>query len=65
MLQHLRTVLLATAVLAVLGAVHTMPAAVARPAPVAAALRTEPEHPSFAVVSSAAGASLRAVSIGF
>jgi hypothetical protein len=65
MLQHLRTVLLATAVLAVLGAVHTVPTALARPAPVPATMRTEPERLTSATVSSAAGASLRAVSIGF
>lgn len=65
MLQHLRTVLLAAAVLAVLGAVHTMSAAVARPAPVPAAMRTEPEHLNSAAASSLAGASLRSISIGF
>jgi hypothetical protein len=65
MLQHLRTVLLATAVLAVLGTIHTMSAAVARPAPVPATMRTEPERLSSAAVSSLAGASLRSISIGF
>jgi hypothetical protein len=65
MLQHLRTVLLATGILAVLGAIHSVPTALARPAPAPASLRTESEHPTFAVVSSAAGASLRAISIGF
>lgn len=65
MLQHLRTVLLATAVLAVLGTIHTVPTAVAQPTPVPASLRAEPEHLSSAAVSSVAGASLRVVSIGF
>ena len=65
MLQHLRTILLAAAVLAVLGTIHTMPTALARPASAPAALRTEPEHLTSAGVSSLAGASLRAVSIGF
>lgn len=65
MVQHLRTVLLATGVLVVVGAAHTLSAASARPVPAQVTFRTEPEHPTFAVVSSAAGASLRAVSIGF
>jgi hypothetical protein len=65
MLQHLRTVLLATAILAVLGALHTVSTAVARPTPVPAPTRTEPERLTSAAVSSLAGASLRSVSIGF
>ena len=65
MLQHLRTVLLATGVLAALGTIHTMSAAAARPAPAPAALRSEPERLSSAAVSSLAGASLRSISIGF
>lgn len=65
MLQHLRTVLLATGALLAVGTVHALSAATARPVPAKASFRTEPERPTFAVVSSAAGASLRAVSIGF
>ena len=65
MLQHLRAVLLATGVLVVVGTVHTLSAASATPVPAKASLRTEPERLSSAAVSSLAGASLRAVSIGF
>jgi hypothetical protein len=65
MLQHLRTILLATGVLVVVGAAHTLSAAVARPVPAKVTFRTEPERPSSAAVSSMAGASLRSISIGF
>ena len=65
MLQHLRTVLLATGVLVVVSAAHTLSAAAAKPALVPATMRTEPEHLSSAAVSSLAGASLRSISIGF
>ena len=65
MLQHLRTILLATAVLVVGGTVHTLSAASARPPADKAAIRAEPERLSSAEVSSLVGASLRTVSIGF
>ena len=65
MLQHLRTVLLAAAALAVLGTMHTISTAMTRPTPVPVTLCTEPERLSSAAVSSLAGASLRAVSIGY
>ena len=65
MLQHLRTVLLAGGVLVAVGTVHALSAATARPVPPTASFRTEPERLSSAAVSSMAGASLRAVSIGF
>ena len=57
--------MLATAILAVLGTLHTVSTAVARPTPVPAPMRTEPERLTSAAVSSLTGASLRAVSIGF
>jgi hypothetical protein len=66
MLQHLRTVLIATFALVALGTLHTLSTAFAPSATAApAAMRTEPEQLSSAAVSSLAGASLRSVSIGF
>ena len=65
MLQHLRTVLLATGVLVAVGTVHALSAATARPVPAKASFRTEPERLSSAAVSSLAGASLRSISIGY
>ena len=65
MLQHLRTILLATAALVVVGAVHTLSAASAQPPPDKATIRTEPERLSSATISSLASASLRSVSVGF
>jgi len=65
MFRHLRAVLLATAVLAGSGTMHTHSMAIARPTAMQAAPRTRPAPLASTLASSLVGASMQSVAIGF